>query len=69
MIKEAKIKRITVHGLRHTHAIILINQKTSVVAVSKRFGNTAEEIHKTYGNSDDEADRQAVNVFDSIINM
>ena len=69
MIKVAGIKRITPHGLRHTHATILINQKVSVATVAKRLGNTAEEIHKTYGHSDDEADRQAVDVFGSSINM
>ncbi len=51
MIKKAKVKRkrITPHGLWHTHATILLNQKTSVITVAKRFGNTPEEVYKTYG--------------------
>src|SRR5699024_8520617 len=63
MIKETGIKRITVHGLRHTHATILLSEKVSVPTVAKRLGNTAEEIHRTYGHSDDAADLQAVQVF------
>lgn len=67
MIEKAKIKRITPHGLRHTHATILLNSGTSVKTVANRLGNTAEEIHKTYGHSDNEADMRAVEVFSSVL--
>ncbi|GGJ51383.1 tyrosine-type recombinase/integrase [Virgibacillus salexigens] len=69
MIKRAKVKRITPHGLRHTHATILLDQKTSVITVAKRLGNTPEEIYKTYGHSDDQADKKAASVFSSMISM
>lgn len=69
MIKKAKVKRITPHGLRHTHATILLNQKTSVITVAKRLGNTPEEVYKTYGHSDDQADKKAATVFSSMISI
>lgn len=68
VIEKTGIKRITAHGLRHTHATILLNRKVSVATVAKRLGNTAEEINRTYGHSDDDADLQAVKVFSSAIN-
>lgn len=68
VIEKTGIKRITAHGLRHTHATILLNKKVSVATVAKRLGNTAEEIHRTYGHSDDDADLQAVEVFSSAVN-
>lgn len=68
IIKKAKVKRITPHGLRHTHATILLNKGMSATTVAKRLGNTAVEIYRTYGHSDEEADRQAVEIFSSIIN-
>lgn len=69
LIKRTKIKRITPHGLRHSHATILLNKKISVVTVAKRLGNTAEEIYRTYGHSDPVADKEAVNVFSNTINL
>lgn len=68
MIEMTGIKRITVHGLRHTHATILLNNKVSIATVAKRLGNTAEEINRTYGHSDDTADLHAVQVFSATIN-
>lgn len=68
VIKKTGIKYITVHGLRHTHATILLNSKVSIATVAKRLGNTAAEINRTYGHSDDDADLQAVQIFSSVIN-
>lgn len=51
VIKKAGIKRITPHGLRHTHATILLNDKenrSTVEDVAARLGNTPQEIHRTY---------------------
>ena len=36
---KAGINRITVHGLRHTHASLLIAKKVSIQAVAKRLGH------------------------------
>lgn len=69
MIEKTGIKKITVHGLRHSHATILLNNKVSIATVAKRLGNTAEEINRTYGHSDDTADLHAVQVFSATINF
>lgn len=68
VIEKNAIKKITPHGLRHTHATILLNKGVSVATVAKRLGNTAEEIHRTYGHSDEDADLQAVEIFSKAIN-
>src|SRR5690625_1472606 len=68
VIEKTGIKRITVHGLRHTHATILLNKKVSVATVAKRLGNTAAEINRTYVHSHDVADLHAVEVFSNTIN-
>lgn len=38
--KKAKITVVTLHGLRHTHASILLFQGVSVLSVSKRLGHS-----------------------------
>lgn len=63
IIEKMGIKRITVHGLRHTHATILLNKEVSIAIVTKRLGNTTAEINRTYGHSDDVAYLHAVQVF------
>lgn len=68
LIKKSKVKRITPHGLRHTHATFLLSIGISVVTVAKRLGNTSQEIHRTYGHSDDEADKQAVIAYYTAMN-
>lgn len=68
VIEKTGIKRITVHGLRHTHATILLNKEVSIATVAKRLGNTASEINRTYGHSDDVADLHAVQIFSDTIN-
>ncbi|WP_162985771.1 hypothetical protein [Virgibacillus sp. Bac330] len=37
----------------------MLNKKTSIVTVAKRLGNTPEEIYKTYGHTDEQANKQA----------
>ncbi len=39
-IREAHIKEIRLHDLRHSHATWLINNGVNIVAVSKRLGHT-----------------------------
>lgn len=38
-IKKSKVKRITIHQFRHSHASNLINNKMSIVGVSRRLGH------------------------------
>ncbi|WP_026314346.1 tyrosine-type recombinase/integrase [Allofustis seminis] len=42
--KKANIKRITFHGLRHTHASILLHKKIPIEYISKRLGHASTSI-------------------------
>lgn len=37
--KEADVPRISIHGLRHTHASLLISAGVSIQSVAKRLGH------------------------------
>ncbi|MEK5008037.1 tyrosine-type recombinase/integrase [Bacillus sp. FSL K6-3312] len=39
---KQKLKKITVHGLRHTHATILISKRIPVKVIADRLGNTPQ---------------------------
>jgi len=41
--------KITFHGLRHTHATILLNSGQNVKAIAQRLGNTPAMIYEIYG--------------------
>lgn len=46
---EAKIPVITIHGLRHTHASILLFAGVSIASVARRLGHTSmNTTQKTY---------------------
>lgn len=60
---DIKLKKITPHGLRHTHATILISLGIPPNAIAERLGNTIEMIHKTYAHFFEELDTQSVTVF------
>jgi len=47
--KQAQLPNIRVHGLRHTHATMLLRNGHSVNAVAERLGDTPETIMMTYG--------------------
>lgn len=64
-IKEDKlnIKEITPHGLRHTHATVLINNGVPPKTVANRLGNTVEMVYTVYSHSFDEMEEKAVSIF------
>ena len=62
-MREAKLPETTIHGLRHTHATILMNNGIPVKAIAEHLGNTPEMIHTVYGHILQEMEAQAVNVF------
>lgn len=64
LIKKLEIKRISIHGLRHTHASILVSKGVLVPTIAKRLSNTAEMINNVYGHSYEAMEMQTVNVFD-----
>ena len=39
ILKELNMERISVHGLRHTHASLLLYRKVSIFFISERLGH------------------------------
>lgn len=50
--------KITFHGLRHTHATILLNSGQNVKAIAQRLGNTPAMIYEIYGHVMKELEEQ-----------
>lgn len=63
IIRLAKLPKITVHGLRHTHATILLNNGIPTKAIADRLGNSPEMIYAVYGHVLKELEDKTVNVF------
>ena len=68
---SSDIKKITPHGLRHTHATILLMSKKRipVVVIAKRLGNTLRMIEEIYGHVIAEVEEESVESFDSAISL
>ncbi|MEK5100352.1 tyrosine-type recombinase/integrase [Bacillus sp. FSL W8-0848] len=60
---KAGCKPITVHGLRHTHATVLISQRIPVKVIADRLGNTPQMILKIYGHSFKDLEQETVEAF------
>lgn len=65
MIKKSGIKRITPHGLRHTHATLLISQRIPVKVIADRLGNSPQMIFDIYGHSFKELEEESVLAFNN----
>lgn len=63
VIKASGIKEITVHGLRHTHATILLNRNANVKAIAERLGNTPDMIYRIYGHLTKDSSNALMSVF------
>ncbi|MCH1982453.1 site-specific integrase [Ruminococcus sp. OA3] len=62
-----KLPEITLHGLRHTSASILIYQNTDIATVSKRLGHSKTSVTlDIYTHAIAEADKTAANTLDII---
>lgn len=69
IIKKTGYKRITPHGLRHTHATILIGQRIPVKVIADRLGNTPQMIMDIYGHSFSELEEESVIAFEQALNL
>lgn len=69
IIKKTGLKTITPHGLRHTHATILIVQKQPVTVIAERLGNTPQMIWDTYGHNYKALEEESVNAFSEALNI
>lgn len=69
IIERHNLKYVTPHGLRHTHATILIKQRIPVTTIAERLGNTPAMIYKIYGHNLEELEREASSAFGDALNV
>ncbi|MCS1381892.1 site-specific integrase [Lysinibacillus sphaericus] len=67
IVSAVGLPATTIHGLRHTHATILMNNDIPVKAIAERLGNTPEIIHTTYGHVLKEMEDKIIDIFDCAI--
>lgn len=67
-VKRTGINKITPHGLRHTHATLLINQNVGVKYIAERLGNTPMMILDIYGHTFKDVEREIVDIFSASMN-
>ena len=64
---KAGLKRITIHGLRHSHVSLLIKKKYDIFEVSKRIGHkSVKTTQDIYGHLFDDVQRSIANDLDKI---
>lgn len=62
-----EIPKSTLHGLRHTHATILLNSGQNVKVIAERLGNTPAMIYEIYGHVLKELEQESVDVFSNML--
>ena len=67
VVESAKLPEITLHGLRHTHATILLNKGVNVKVIAERLGNTPAMIYEVYGHVLKEMEEETVQIFSNSI--
>ncbi|WP_342538387.1 tyrosine-type recombinase/integrase [Sporosarcina sp. FSL K6-1540] len=68
IVKETGMKSITPHGLRHTHATIMLSKGIPLQTIADRLGNTPMMILRVYGHSLKELEIESVKTFNDAIN-
>ena len=63
ILKNTGLPKVTLHGLRHTHATILLNQGSNVKVIAERLGNTPKMIYEIYGHVLEELEHATVAAF------
>lgn len=64
---EAGLRRITIHGLRHSHVSLLISKKYDIFEVSKRIGHkSVKTTQDIYGHLFDDVQKSIANDLDRI---
>ncbi|MED4052962.1 tyrosine-type recombinase/integrase [Niallia taxi] len=69
IIKKTGSNKITPHGLRHTHATLLIGQRIPVKVIADRLGNTPQMILDIYGHSFKDLEEESVIAFGQALNI
>ncbi|WP_309244915.1 tyrosine-type recombinase/integrase [Bacillus sp. WMMC1349] len=60
IVQKTKCKKITAHGLRHTHGTILLSQRIPIKVVADRLGNTPQMILDIYGHTFKDLEEESV---------
>ncbi|HDR7965393.1 tyrosine-type recombinase/integrase [Bacillus pacificus] len=63
VLNKTNLPSITIHGLRHTHCTILLNQGLNVKVIAERLGNTPQMIYEIYGHVLKEMESMSVELF------
>jgi integrase len=63
LLNKTALKYITPHGLRHTHATILIGKGVNAKVIAERLGNTPAMIWDIYGHVFEELEEESVSLF------
>ncbi len=69
VLKKTGVKKVTPHGLRHTHATLLIGQRIPVKVIAERLGNTPQMILDIYGHSFKDLEEESVSAFSDALNL
>lgn len=69
LIVKENLKSINVHGLRHTHATILVNLGLPTKVIAERLGNTPRMIDKIYGHVLSESEDKSVRLFSKSLEL
>ena len=68
LTKEHHMKHVTFHGLRHTHATLLVEKDTNLKAVSERLGHSSMETTlRVYVNMDKQPNHDVANTFENLM--
>lgn len=63
ILKRTGLPKTTIHGLRHTHATVLLNRGLNVKVIAERLGNTPQMIYTVYGHIFEELEKEAATFF------
>ena len=62
----SKVKRITMHQFRHSHASLLISNNIPLNVIAKRLGDTPDVVLKTYAHLFPQKEAEVLNVLNGI---
>ena len=63
--KLANVRRITVHGLRHSHVSYLISKGLNAYEIAERIGDTVEMVFQVYGHMFPNPQKNIINVLNN----
>ncbi len=66
-VKKAGVKKITVHGLRHSHASYLLSNPTiSELLIAERLGHSVEMLRSTYAHIYEKSRKNLMDYIDEL---